>query len=86
MRRGEARRGEASPPISSEVWRIQKDVPWQSKGDWRRDVISQVATPRDLRDLRESRHCYSSTTYATVVQYDYAALFFKPLYLVVDWW
>ncbi|KAG5609010.1 hypothetical protein H5410_020291, partial [Solanum commersonii] len=54
-----ARWGDASSTISSEVWRIQKDVPWQSKGDWRRDVISQVPTPRDLRDLRELRHCCS---------------------------
>ncbi|KAG5587297.1 hypothetical protein H5410_047731 [Solanum commersonii] len=48
--------------------------------------ISQVATPRDLCDLRESRRCCSGTIYATVVQYDYAALFFRPLFLVVDWW
>lgn len=35
------RRGEVSPRISSEAWRIQKGVPWRSKGDWRRDVVMQ---------------------------------------------
>ncbi|KAH0660461.1 hypothetical protein KY289_029209 [Solanum tuberosum] len=41
--------------------------------------ILQVTTPRDLRDLRESRRCCSGTTYATAIQqYDYAALFFRP--------